>query len=382
MTMTSPRPLSMPSYLRRFRTTGAVTLWAVYVLFLVGAVVRGTGAGMGCPDWPKCFGRWVPPTAESQLPADYKQTYLRGRIAKNQKVAQRLDHMGFHEVAQTIFRNPASFIETEFNATKTWIEYVNRLVGALIGILITLTFIRSLPFWSRDRIVTWLALASLITVGIQGWLGSLVVSTNLVPAMVTWHMALGLLLLVLLHYAYWRSGTPAQPRERGTGPTSSCWWAWGLVVLTVGQILLGTQVRERVDAVAGRLNYLNRDLWIERLGPEFGYHRAFSTLLVLAAVYVAYRAWDTGWRPLRRLAVATLVLIATNALIGIGLATLGMPAWLQPLHLTVGVGLFGVEVMLALESHFLFPQASFLPSEPAEALSQQWATSNQKLEAI
>lgn len=379
----------MPSYIRRFRTTGAVTLWAVYVLFLVGAIVRGTGAGMGCPDWPKCFGQWVPPTDESQLPPDYKETYRNGRIAKNQKVAQRLDRMGFHEVAQTIFRNPASFIETDFNATRTWIEYVNRLVGVVIGVLITLTFVLSVPFWRRDRLITLLALASLIIVGIQGWLGSLVVSTNLVPALVTWHMALGLLLLVLLHYAHWRAGARAEypmaahssalmPSATNDGLRG---WAWGLVALTVGQILLGTQVREGIDAIASRLNYLNRDLWIERLGPEFSYHRAFSTLLVLAAVYVAYRAWETGHRPLRRLAAATLVLLALNALVGIGLATFGMPAFLQPLHLTVGVGLFGVEVMLALESQLLVAGTSLLVAgQSSGAASQQSALRNQQLQ--
>ncbi len=346
--MSKPRPSStLPPFVRRFRTTGAVTLWAVYLLILVGGIVRGTGAGMGCPDWPKCFGRWVPPTSATDLPADYKETYRAGRIVKNQQVAARLDKMGFHEVAENIFRNPASFIETDFNVTKTWIEYVNRLVGAVIGLLIVLTFVFSLPYWRLDKVVPVVAGLSVLTVGVQGWLGSLVVSTNLVPAMVTWHMALALGLLALLHYVHLRTApleasTTAPPDRLLTA------MAWGFVALVFGQVILGTQVRENIDIVAAQLNYLNRDLWIERLGADFSYHRALSMLLLLAGVWLCYRAWATGETDLQRRAKWLGVLLLLNPIIGLGLSQWAMPAWLQPLHLTIGTGLFGAAVMVAL----------------------------------
>ncbi len=160
----------LDSAVRRFRRLARVTLASVYLLILVGGIVRGTGAGMGCPDWPRCFGRWVPPTSAAELPADYRETYRQGRIAKNQKVAARLDRLGFHTIAENIFRHPASFIETEFNVTKTWIEYVNRLVGILIGFLITLTFAFAWPLRRRAPRVTLAAGLALVTVGVQGWL--------------------------------------------------------------------------------------------------------------------------------------------------------------------------------------------------------------------
>jgi heme a synthase len=337
----------LPPFVRRFRTMGAVTLWAVYVLILVGGIVRGTGAGMGCPDWPKCFGRWVPPTSAAELPADYKETYRAGRIAKNQQVAARLDKMGFHEVAQNIFRNPASFIETDFNVTKTWIEYVNRLVGAVIGLLITLTFVSSWSYWRHDKTVTIVAGLALITVGVQGWLGSLVVSTNLVPAMVTWHMALALLLLALLHYAHLRT-TATTINASTTSTPLLIGSMWAFVALVFGQILLGTQVREGIDVVAAKLNYINRDLWIERLGHEFSYHRALSTLLLLTGMWISYRAWMTGDKVLQKRVVWLMGLLVLNPLLGFGLSQWAMPAWIQPLHLTVGTGLFGAAVVVAL----------------------------------
>ena len=129
-----------------FRKTSRVTLIAVYVLILVGGIVRSTGSGMGCPDWPKCFGMWIPPTDESQLANTYKEDFVEYRRNKNIKFAAYLDVMGFEEKAEQVRNDQSILTETEFNVSKTWTEYNNLLIGAVIGLLIIINFLASWKF--------------------------------------------------------------------------------------------------------------------------------------------------------------------------------------------------------------------------------------------
>ncbi|SNC74812.1 cytochrome c oxidase assembly protein subunit 15 [Hymenobacter gelipurpurascens] len=337
--------MPVPDYVRRFRFIGILTVVAVYILILVGGIVRSTGSGMGCPDWPKCFGTWVPPTHISQLPVNYKEIYTTQRVEKNKKLAAKLERMGFHQVAGDIFAHPTQYIETDFNPVKTWIEYVNRLIGALIGVFVFLTVVFALPYWKRDKPVFWLAFASFILTGVQGWLGSLVVSTNLLPIMVTIHMGLALLIVAMLIYAVDRSqGAPAgqQPIRAIAGLTT---WLWIGIILTFGQIVLGTQVREQIDMVAFANNYLNRAEWIEQLGGSFRFHRTFSAVLLLVNVYLAYRLYLLPAVRLHKMATAILVCVGGEILAGVLLAYFAFPAVVQPVHLTLATLLFGAQFL-------------------------------------
>jgi heme a synthase len=344
--------MTTPSFVRRFRFWGILTVVAVYVLILVGGIVRSTGSGMGCPDWPKCFGSWIPPTHISQLPVNYKEIYTAQRVAKNQKLATRLERMGFHQVAGDIFAHPTQYIETDFNPVKTWIEYVNRLIGALIGVFIFGTVVFALPYWRRDPVVFWLAFGSFLLTGVQGWLGSLVVSTNLLPIMVTIHMGLALLIVAMLLYAVDRSqrdaGTVAGPVQALPGLALVLWSA---VLLTFGQIVLGTQVREQIDLIAAAANYLNRAEWVEQLGGSFRFHRTFSAVLLLLNIYLAYRLYSLSSRRLHQLATAILVLIGGEILAGIVLAYFSFPAAVQPVHLTLATLLFGAQFLAVVAYH-------------------------------
>jgi cytochrome c oxidase assembly protein subunit 15 len=347
---------------RRFRFVGLLTVVAVYLLILVGGVVRSTGSGMGCPDWPKCFGSWVPPTQISQLPANYKEVYTAQRVAKNQKLARTLQQLGFAQVAGSIFANPTQYIETDFNPVKTWIEYLNRLLGALIGVFVFLTVVFALPYWRRDRPVFWLALASFLLTGVQGYLGSLVVSTKLLPVMVTIHMALALVIVALLLYAVDRArprSSPTVAAEHGEAVAeikaehkrvgvAMQWGLWVALLLTFWQIMLGTQVREQVDVVSAAAGYVGRAAWVAGLGSVFSVHRTVSALVVLVNIYVGYELWQLARARLRRLVIATLALIGLEILAGIVLATFALPAAVQPVHLTLATVLFGAQFLTVL----------------------------------
>ncbi|UYZ59280.1 COX15/CtaA family protein [Hymenobacter latericus] len=337
--------MDTPAFERRFKLVATLTLVAVYVLILVGGIVRSTGSGMGCPDWPKCFGQWVPPTHINQLPSNYKEIYTAQRVAKNERLAKTLASLGFAEVAADIFAHPNQYIETDFNATKTWIEYLNRLTGVVIGFLILLTVVFAWPYRRTDPLIFWATFLSFTTVGIQGWLGSLVVSTNLLPVMVTIHMSLALVLVALLIWTIVRADKCAVTRPSQPLPTSSAVLLLCLTALTFLQIVVGTQVREDIDMVAFGLNYMHRDQWIGQLGGVFRFHRTFSAVLLVGNVYVAVRLLQTGNAALIKMAYATLLVLVLEIVAGITLAYFGMPAAAQPIHLTLGTLLFGVQFL-------------------------------------
>jgi cytochrome c oxidase assembly protein subunit 15 len=326
-----------------FRRLSLSTLVSVYILILVGGVVRSTGSGMGCPDWPKCFGRWTPPTSVSELPENYKATYVEYRHKKNERFAKYLTAFGFKETADKILNDEGVKEETEFNPVKTWIEYLNRVVGVIIGFLIFAVFVYSIRYWKTNRKLTVIAFLSFILVGFEGWLGSIVVSTNLTPWTITVHMFVAMVIVALLIYIVHHSQTspnsPGELNQMGKMLLILC-----MVVLLV-QILFGTQVREAIDRVATEIQ--DRKNWVSALGMDFIIHRTFSWVVLILNGFLAVKLWKM--RAVNRFALSVILLILGTILTGAGMAWFGVPPALQPVHLLLATVTFGVQFLLLLK---------------------------------
>ncbi len=306
---------------RRFRRLALNTVISLYFLIIAGGVVRSTGAGMGCPDWPRCFGRWVPPTEVSELPVNYKEIYgakLKGEI--------------------------------EFNPVKTWIEYVNRLTGAFTGVMIFLTLLASLPYFRKGpKRIFYYSLAAFILVGLQGWLGAKVVSSELMPVMITLHMLLAIVIVfILLYLLTWSNFTKAV-FEKGINKDMLRRTGWMVIVLSVIQIVLGTQVRENMDEVIRALGYQARHLWIEELDSRFYIHRSFSIIIVAVNLFWLVRIKKSSkHKSVQNIANACLLVLGVELFSGILMAYLGVPPFAQPLHLVLAIVMIGLQFVIWL----------------------------------
>jgi len=316
------------------------TLVAVYFLIMVGGIVRTTGSGMGCPDWPRCFGQWVPPTSVNQLPVDYKDQYAALRDKKNQKFATYLSAIGMDETAGRILNDESILVEADFNAQKTWIEYLNRLVGVVIGLLIIALFVRSISLLKVNPFFFWLSLATLLAVIIQGWFGSIVVSTNLTSWTITIHMFLALVIVAMLILLLHKSSI----NEVKIVPFHVKFLLIVCMFLLLTQVLLGTEVRAAIDNVAqsGEI----RGKWISLIWPDFIVHRSFSWIVVLLhAIFILRLKKTTGNNAL---SLSLVLLILLTILSGAGMGYFSVPAFLQPVHLLVATVTFGLQFLLFL----------------------------------
>ena len=136
----------------------------LYFLILAGGIVRCTGSGMGCPDWPKCFGKLIPPISIEELPEDYEEKFVNGRIEKNKRLGKILSFIGLDELSNKIINDPEIKVSEKFNVYKTWTEYINRLIGAIVGISLFLLFISSIYLKPFDNKIFLLSFLSIILV--------------------------------------------------------------------------------------------------------------------------------------------------------------------------------------------------------------------------
>lgn len=342
--------MTAASRLRRsYRSLAKIVFFLTFLVILAGAVVRSTQSGMGCPDWPRCYGYYIPPTDPAQV------TFQPGHFYRKGMMVIRND---------TLWRATASFTSglefgrkhwekypkhdyAKFVVYQTWIEYVNRLLGALLGVFVFLLFIASLGWWNSRRSLFWLAAGLLFSTGFQGWLGALVVASNLAPVKITLHMLAALLIVALGQVAVHKSSNRGNAKKLTVQLRQ---WVAIAISLTLTQIFLGTQVREGVDKIAAALDYASRDTWIAQLPAVFVLHRSFSILVVVFNAWLIYRVVRAGNERAARFAMFSGFLVLAEILLGIVLNYAGFPALVQPAHLLLATMLFSAQVEMWLNT--------------------------------
>ncbi|HET6225509.1 MAG TPA: COX15/CtaA family protein [Bacteroidia bacterium] len=308
-----------PKNIRRFILTAQITLVFVYLVIIAGSVVRATGSGMGCPDWPKCFGKWVPPTSVTELPLNYKEVYAG-------------EH---HAVA-------------EFNPWNTWTEYLNRLAGAILGILIFIQFLLSIKLRKGNKWLFRYSLIELFLIGFQGWLGAKVVSSNLAPLKITIHMVVALVILSIAILIIYKAKTSVTENINKADPLLK---RWSIIVFiaTIYQIMMGTQVREEVDVLLKNFDAIYRSEIIGHLSNTFITHRSFAIAITLLNAGFIFKIHKNKLSA----SITTLskwlgVFILIEIMTGIILSRFALPASAQPTHLLLACIIYGLQWMLIL----------------------------------
>ena len=283
-----------------FRKFAILSLLSIYLLILAGGIVRSTGSGMGCPDWPKCFGRFIPPTKVEELPLHY----------------------------ETIYQDKLHG-EVEFNATKTWIEYINRLLGALTGIIVLITTALA---YREGRKVFLPALASLVLILANAVLGKYVVDSFLLPGVVTAHMLLSIGVIYFLVKAL-NNQTSSEVISLVNRP-----WIFVCLLIVLVQIILGTQVRENMDHVIKALGEGAKDQWVANLDLGYIIHRTFSWVVLISHLVLWKKLAES---PLQAYRKGIIVLIGISLITGILMAYFALPLGSQAVHLLISLVLMG-----------------------------------------
>ncbi|XHR93570.1 heme A synthase [Mucilaginibacter sp. UC70_90] len=236
----------------------------------------------------------------------------------------------------------------EFNAGKTWTEYINRLIGALSGLFLLLSVIFSFSYWKTDKRIAILSIFNLVLVGFQAWLGSIVVSTNLIAWIVTVHMLLALAILAICIYTYHVAGISG----KNTSGSSPLVYIITLAALFISilQIAFGTEVREKIDAVANHFQGGYRKDWITNAGEIFQHHRDLAVLVLVlnVALFVLIRRGFNRHSIQQQLMSFTFLMITLQIVTGILLSYLALPPVAQAAHIVLASLIFGAQFYLLL----------------------------------
>jgi cytochrome c oxidase assembly protein subunit 15 len=316
----------------------------IYLIIIAGAVVRMTGSGMGCPDWPKCFGYFIPPTQQSELEFQSHKEYKKGMvIIRNESLL-----VAKKDLKTDVLFNPLNWEPYEkhdyavFNKYHTWTEYINRLIGALGGLIVLITAIISFIYFKQRPKITVLTVIALFAMLVQAVIGKIVVDTLLSPVLITIHMIVALLIVGLLIYLL-HEVQPSDKRYKGTKNITRL--AFLIIILTLIQVGLGTQVRQYLDHLVDENGLPFLSTWLEEGPIVFYIHRSYSILLLVLHAYLIYKATVSFHQPRRWYYTLMSILIIT-IFTGVLMNYVDFPFGSQAAHLVLASIILGIQFYL------------------------------------
>ena len=325
---------------KKFNFWTKTSILLVYLVIATGGVVRMTGSGMGCPDWPKCFGYYIPPTNIAQLTWISQKIFKKGqmiiykdelKISKNNFTSGLdFDHKNWEDYTKHDY--------SKFNPLHTWVEFINRLIGVICGISVLILGFYSLQFIKNKPIITILSLLTIIAVGFQAWLGKIVVDSNLNPYSITIHMLMALLIISILIFIYSLNSNYKKNNVKSIALKNIVLLS---LIFTTIQIVIGTQVREFIDEQIIMIGETKKNLWLLVLPSIFLTHRSFSLLILTVNFFIIYLSRKINLNS--KIIFLILGIIAIEIILGIAMYYLHFPFSSQPLHLLLATILFGVQ---------------------------------------
>lgn len=317
-----------------------VSILIVYLVILAGAIVRMTGSGMGCPDWPKCFGYLIPPTERAQLDWKPNSDFNKNQIIiiKDELFFAKDNFISTDSLNINNWEKYTKHDYAKFNVYHTWIEYINRLIGAIAGISVLILFISSLKYIKKRFLITFLAFLSLVAILFQAWLGKIVVDSNLSANTISVHMIMAVILLFILFSIL--SIVSKKSIQINLPRNISVLIVISIVVLLV-QVIIGTEVRKFVDIKMELYNYSQKEKWFDEIPSIFFTHRSFSWIIIIINSYIFYL--------LNKIRLKSLIINSVNALIFIQIITgilmfyFDFPFSTQPIHLLLSTLIVGLQ---------------------------------------
>jgi heme a synthase len=323
----------------RLRALTLLTLFLTFDLVLFGAFTRLTDSGLGCPDWPGCYGSASPVGARE-------------------------------EISQAQAVQPTGPVTHK----KAWIEMIHRYLATGVGVLILTLAVYSWRERKLTQISPWWASFTLVWVCVQGAFGALTVTMKLFPAIVTLHLLGGMFLLALLQvqaqrYAQSETSVPREALRPSTkalllASTAALWvqMALGAWVSTNYAVLACTEFPACQGSWWPRMNFAEGFEWWRPLGQTAAganisfealtaihyVHRLFAYVLLILMGALAWRLWAVdGWqRSARWLAIlATLQLLT-----GLSNVVLGWPLLAAVMHTGGAAALVLVTTAIAVQA--------------------------------